>query len=84
MDALALKGDEGRGVAAISFGEMCSNLRSEDFRMGKPKWSYKPFTLLLKNNKERTWGSETSQYPEEKKTTTAASQRKHQIQMLNF
>lgn len=30
------KGDEGRGVAAISFGEALSNLRSEDFRMGKP------------------------------------------------
>lgn len=36
VDALALKGDEGRGVAAISFGEVSSNLRSEDLRMGKP------------------------------------------------
>ena len=35
-DALAQNGDEGRGVAAISFGEVPSNLRSEDFRMGKP------------------------------------------------
>lgn len=38
VDALALEGDEGRGVAAISFGEVCSNRRSEDFRMGKPPW----------------------------------------------
>ncbi len=35
-DALAHNGDEGRGVAAISFGEVCSTLRSEDLRMGKP------------------------------------------------
>lgn len=26
VDALAQRGDEGRGVAAISFGEACSNL----------------------------------------------------------
>jgi len=26
VDALASKGDEGRGVAAISFGEVLSNL----------------------------------------------------------
>ena len=36
VDALARKGDEGRGVAAIRFGEVPSNLRSEDVRMGKP------------------------------------------------
>ncbi len=30
------KGDEGRGVSAISLGEVASNLRSGDFRMGKP------------------------------------------------
>jgi hypothetical protein len=32
---LARKGDEGRGVAAIRFGEVPSNLRSEDVRMRK-------------------------------------------------
>jgi len=37
-DALTEKGDEGRGVAAISFGEVRSNLWSGDFRMGKPNW----------------------------------------------
>ena len=36
MDALTEKGDEGRGLAAIRFGEVLCNLRSEDFRMGKP------------------------------------------------
>ncbi len=36
MDALTLRGDEGRGLAAISFGEVPSNFWSEDFRMGKP------------------------------------------------
>ena len=35
VDALTVRGDEGRGIAAISFGEVCSNLRSEDFRMRK-------------------------------------------------
>ena len=30
-----MKGDEGRGVAAICFGEVPSNLRSGDFRMRK-------------------------------------------------
>ena len=36
VDALTSEGDEGRGVAAISFGEALSNLWSGDFRMGKP------------------------------------------------
>jgi hypothetical protein len=35
VDALTLEGDEGRGVTAISLGEVCSNLRSGDFRMRK-------------------------------------------------
>ena len=35
VDALALKGDEGRGVAAIRSGEVPSNLRSGDVRMRK-------------------------------------------------
>jgi hypothetical protein len=36
VDALASKSDEGRVMAAISFGEVPINLRSEDVRMGKP------------------------------------------------
>ena len=35
-DALTLKGDEGRGVPAISVGEAASSLRSGDDRMGQP------------------------------------------------
>jgi len=36
VDALTQRGDEGRGVAAISLGEVLSNLWSGDFRMGQP------------------------------------------------
>ena len=36
VDASTQKGDEGRGVAAKSFGEVLSNRRSGDVRMGKP------------------------------------------------
>ncbi len=36
VDALTEEGDEGRSLAAIRFGEVPSNLRSGDFRMGKP------------------------------------------------
>lgn len=36
MDASGCQGDEGRGVPAICFGEVASNLRSGDSRMGKP------------------------------------------------
>jgi len=36
VDALGAGGDEGRGVTAISLGEVFSNLWSGDFRMGKP------------------------------------------------
>ena len=59
-----MKGDEGRGVAAICFGEVPSNLRSEDFRMRK--LSRKKFLESLAIEMH-TSGSETSQYREEKK-----------------
>lgn len=36
VDALARYGDEGRGLSAISFGEVIINLRPGDLRMGKP------------------------------------------------
>jgi len=36
VDASTPEADEGRGVAAISLGEVPSNLWSGDFRMGKP------------------------------------------------
>lgn len=67
MDALTLKGDEGRGLAAIRFGEVLCNLRSEDFRMGKPH-QVNLDDSLLKRWRKLTSGSETSQYREEKKT----------------
>ncbi len=35
VDALTLIGDEGRGLAAISFGEVQSNRLTEDLRMRK-------------------------------------------------
>ena len=37
VDALGPEGDEGRGVPAISVGEVASNLWSGDVRMGKPR-----------------------------------------------
>jgi len=36
VDALAQKGDKGRGVTAISVGEVSSDLWSGDVRMGQP------------------------------------------------
>ncbi len=66
MDALTKNGDEGRSVTAISFGEVCSNLRSGDFRMGKPISTNNRDTLT--QVRVRTLGSETSQYQEEKRT----------------
>ena len=66
VDALTEEGDEGRGIAAISFGEVLSNLRSGDFRMGKPRM-VNPYDFSLKRREEQTLGSETSQYQEEKK-----------------
>ena len=37
VDASTLKGDEGRSVAAIRLGEVRSNRRSGNVRMGKPR-----------------------------------------------
>ena len=37
MDALTLRGDEGRSVAAISFGEVPSNLDPEISEWGNPR-----------------------------------------------
>ena len=49
VDALTLEDEEGRGVTAISLGEVCSDLRSGDVRMGKPNIviNYIIPTLLL-------------------------------------
>ena len=37
VDALTSNGEEGRDVAAICLGEVRSNLRSGNFRMGEPR-----------------------------------------------
>ncbi len=66
VDALTLRGDEGRGTAAISFGEAPSSLRSGDLRMGKPD-KVNPYHFIPDRYGERTRGSETSQYPEERR-----------------
>ena len=68
MDALTEEGDEGRGLAAISFGEVPSNLRSGDFRMGQPVEA-NPLHFRRNGRQEQTLGSETSQYQEEKRPT---------------
>ena len=65
VDALTLRGDEGRSLAAISHGEVPSNLWPVNLRMGKPyqtKSGNSKFNVGM-----YTRGSETSQYPEEKK-----------------
>jgi hypothetical protein len=67
VDALTEEGDEGRGIAAIRFGKVLSNLRSGDFRMGKPHMA-NPYDFRLKRSGEHTLGSETSQYQVEKRT----------------
>ena len=56
--------------AAKSLGELPTELRSEDYRMGEPNGSQVPLFLseYIGQIKE-TWGSETSQYPQEEKTT---------------
>ena len=67
VDALTEKSDEGRGVATICFGEVLSNLRSGDLRMGKPcQINFDNSSINV--GAEQTLGSETSQYQEEKIT----------------
>ena len=68
VDALSWEGDEGRGQSAISFGETIISLWSGDFRMGKPLRGYARRSCVHKWHGRRTRGSETSQYPEEKRT----------------
>ena len=67
MDALTEEGDEGRSLAAIRFGEVPSNLRSGDFRIGQPS-RVNLDCAAHKQCSSQTTGSETSQYREEKRT----------------
>jgi hypothetical protein len=57
-------------VAAIRFGEVPNNLRSEDVRMRKLSTAKSVESFA---RKMQTPGSETSQYGEEKKTTSISS-----------
>ena len=66
VDALTEEGDEGRGLAAKSFGEVPSNLRSGNVRMGKPH-HVNHDDSTLKRCWEQTSGSKTFQYREEKR-----------------
>ena len=55
---------------AINPGELATELRSGGFRMGKPGGSHVPSPPPEHIGwSEGTWGSETSQYPPEEKTT---------------
>ena len=78
-----MKGDEGRSVTAKSVGEVSSNFLSGDIRMGKPyranldNRAHKKEMVRPKIERrlralfmcsERTQGSKTFQYLEEKKT----------------
>ena len=57
VDALTLKGDEGRGMSAISFGEVTGNLWPGDLRMGKPiglKARYRCSSLRLERTSRKS------------------------------
>ena len=57
-------------MAAKSHGELSTKLRSVDIRMGKPTARHGAVLLPEYIGQiEGTGGIETSQYPEEKKTT---------------
>ena len=57
-------------MAAKSHGELPTKLRSVDIRMGKPDWGHAQSPLPEHiGQAEGTGGIETSQYPEEEKTT---------------
>jgi hypothetical protein len=59
---------------AISLGELVTELRAEDVRIGKPGASHvAPCLPEHIGQCKGTWGSETSQYPQEEKTTVIPS-----------
>ena len=60
--------DEGRGKPAKRRGERASTRRSPDIRMGQPGSGYAE-SLVTEHigYREGTGGTETSQYPEERK-----------------
>ena len=55
-------------LAAISFGEPSAGVISGDSRMGKPTWGNAQVSLAEQNRLVKaSGGTETSQYPEEKR-----------------
>jgi hypothetical protein len=77
VNAMASRADEGRGETAISLGELSSKL-SRGFPNGviRPDKIGSPPAQHI-GRKEASGGSETSQYPEEKRNIplVAASER---------
>jgi len=72
VDALASVGDEGRGVTAISSGEPLAGYDPEISEWGNPSRviaRHRRVNQIARRGD--TGGSETSQYPEEKKTNPA-------------
>ena len=70
VDASRQKGDEGRGVTAISLGEVSSNRYQPGIsEWGNPVRVMSNYPLIFE--RELTLGSETSQYQEEKKANLA-------------
>ena len=67
VDALALRAEEGRGKAAISLGELSSK-PNRGFPNGatRPGKTWSPPAEHI-GREEVSGGSETSQYPEERK-----------------
>ncbi len=69
MDALAVRGDERRGSLRKASGSRQTDIDPEISEWGNPtiiRWL--PYTEYI-GVKEQTRGTETSKYPEEKKST---------------
>ena len=67
VDAWASRADEGRGNAAISPGQVRATVAG-DLRMGQPRPGHAGRPLVEHIDEvEATGGTETSQYPEERK-----------------
>ena len=69
VDALASRADEGRGMAAISFGEPRVGYDPEISEIGKPARTH-ILATALRSGTRRT---ETSKYPQEKKENSTPS-----------
>ena len=68
MDALALGAEEGRGKAAKSLGLLPSEL-SRGYPNGATQYRKTVLPSITPDPREASGGTETSKYPEEKKST---------------